>query len=80
MLNFFDTRDNGVVTRDDFGIEVANLDEIKTLAAKALAELAVDVLPGSVERELGVDVRDQAGRPVLMTELTFKAIVLEPQA
>jgi hypothetical protein len=49
---------------------------VKILAAKGLAELALDVLPGVSERCLGIDVRDSASNPVLTTELTFQARVL----
>jgi hypothetical protein len=41
----------------------------------SLAELAREVLPGSIERVLSVEVRD-ATRPVLRDVLTFEAIVL----
>jgi len=73
---YFDTRDDGEVVTDDVGIEVAGLETVKVLAAKGLAELAVDVLPGSSQRCLGIDVRDIHSEPVLTTELTFKARVL----
>jgi hypothetical protein len=73
---FFDSRDDGEVVTDDVGLEVADLDTVKKLAAKGLAELALDVLPGSYQRCLGIDVRDGRSAPVLTTELTFKAVVL----
>jgi hypothetical protein len=80
MRYFFDTRDEGVVVEDDAGSEVADLNEVKVLAAKALAELAAEVLPCSTQRCLGVDVRDAQGHPILTTELTFRAIVLKAAA
>ena len=73
---YFDTRDGADVVTDDVGLEVADLETVKVLAAKGLAELAVDVLPGSSERCLGIDVRDHHSEPVLTTELTFKARLL----
>jgi hypothetical protein len=76
---YFDTRDDGEVVTDDVGLEVADLETVKEIAAKGLAEIAVDVLPGSSERCLGVDVRDVDSRPVLTTELTFKARVFATQ-
>ena len=75
-LYYFDTRDDDEVITDDVGVEVADLETVKVIAAKALAELAVDVLPGSLERCLGIDVRDENSHPVLTTELTFKARLL----
>ena len=76
---FFDSRDDGEVVVDDVGLEVAGLEAVKVLAAKGLAELALDVLPGTSERCLGIDVRDNDSQPVLTTELTFQARVLVAQ-
>jgi hypothetical protein len=73
---FFDTRDDGELVRDNVGLEFPDLDTVRVQAAKSLAEMAVDVLPGSTERCLGVDVRDGADRAVLTTELIFKAFIL----
>ncbi len=73
---FFDSRDDGEVVVDDVGLEVAGLEAVKVLAAKGLAELALDVLPGTSERCLGIDVRGEDSEPVLTTELTFQARVL----
>jgi hypothetical protein len=75
MRYFFDTRDNGTFIEDDIGIEFADLDAVKTQAAVSLAELARDVLPGSITRELSVEVRDPF-QPILRDVLTFEAIVL----
>ncbi len=75
MLYFFDTRDNGTFIQDNVGLDLADLDVVKTQAALSLAELARDVLPGSIKRVLSVEVRD-ALQPVLRDVLTFEAIVL----
>jgi hypothetical protein len=75
-LFFFDTRDDGQIVRDDIGLNFPDLETVREQAAKSLAELAVDVLPRSTERCLGVDVRDRGNRAVLTTELTFKASLL----
>jgi uncharacterized protein DUF6894 len=75
MRYFFDTRDNGTLIEDDIGIDFADLDEVKTQAAVSLAELARDVLPGSIRRVLSVEVRDRF-QPILRDVLTFEAIVL----
>jgi hypothetical protein len=72
---FFDTRDNGTFIEDDVGIEFADLEAVKSQAALSLAELARDVLPGSITRVLSVEVRD-AIQPILRDVLTFEAIVL----
>lgn len=74
-LYFFDTRDNDDFVEDDVGVEYPDLETVKVEAATALAELARDVLPGSLQRKLAVEVRDEQG-PVLMALMTFKAVVL----
>jgi hypothetical protein len=70
---FFDTRDGGEVIVDDVGLDLAGLEQARTFAARSLAELAADVLPGATRRCLGVDVSDERHRPVLTTELTYEA-------
>jgi hypothetical protein len=74
-LYFFDTRDNSHFIRDDVGLELPSLRAARDQAALSLAELAHDVLPGSVARNLAVEVRDEA-QPVLMTLLTFEAVIV----
>ena len=74
---FFDTRDNDEFVEDDFGIEVDNLEAVKVEAARALAELARDVIPGSLKRILAVEVRDEQG-PVLKAVMTFVAVLIRP--
>ena len=76
-LYFFDTRDNDVFIEDDVGVELADMERVKEQAAVSLAEFARDVLPGSVRRDLAVEVRDER-RAVLQAKLRFEAIVLVP--
>lgn len=73
---FFDTRDDGEILIDDVGVELADLEAVKVMAAKGLVELALDVLPGKLQRCLGIDVRDEDSAPILTTELIFKAVIL----
>jgi hypothetical protein len=75
-LYFFDTRDDGETVIDDVGVELSGIAKAKVVAARSLAELALDALPGSTRRCLGVDVSDEQHRPVLTTELTFEARLL----
>jgi hypothetical protein len=72
---FFDTRDNDTFVEDDQGLEYSDLEAVKVEAARSLAELARDVLPGSMRRELAVEVRDDEG-PVLIARMTFEAVVV----
>ena len=71
---FFDTRDDEKFISDDIGVELPDVQAATKVAARSLAELALDVLPGTTTRRLGVDVRDDQKRDVLSTELTYKAV------
>jgi hypothetical protein len=74
MRYFFDTRQNGDLVRDDTGIELEGLDSASYEASRGLADLAWDALalPGQVRRDLGILVRDEAGREVLQALLSFE--------
>jgi hypothetical protein len=74
---FFDTRDESYFLSDDEGCDFPDLGAVKTEAARALAELARDVIPGHLQRRLAVEVRDEYG-PVMVAVLTFEALVLRP--
>jgi hypothetical protein len=67
---YFDTRDNDTFTPDDIGLEITSFDRVKAVASVAMADLARDVLPGSVVRNLAIEVRDNSG-PVLRVSLMF---------
>jgi hypothetical protein len=72
---FFDTRDDDRLLSDDEGLELPDMEAVKVQAAKSLAELAVDVLPCSIRRELAVEVRDER-QAVLKALVHFEAVVL----
>ena len=72
---FFDTRDGDSFIEDDYGQVLPDLETVKIVAAASLAELARDVIPGSLKRVLVVEVRD-GEQPVLEARLVFEAIVL----
>jgi hypothetical protein len=67
---YFDTRDNDTFTPDDIGLEITSFARVKAVASVAMADLARDVLPGSVVRNLAIEVRDNSG-PVLRVSLMF---------
>lgn len=58
---FFDARDNFNFVIDDIGVELPSLGHAKIEAARALAELAFEVVPGSLRRLLTIEVRDDGG-------------------
>ncbi len=72
---FFHTRDDGEFICGDVGQQLPDVKAASIEAARSLAELALEVLPGSMARCLGVDVRDDQQRDVLTTELTYKAVL-----
>ena len=74
-LYFFNTRDDGMFVEDEIGIEYPDLEAVKVEAVRSLAELARDVIPGQMKRELAIEVRDAFG-PVLWARMTFEAVVL----
>ena len=74
---FFDTRDNDSFVADEVGLEFPDLETVKEQAAVSLAELARDVLPGSVRRVLSVEVRDDRQQAVLIATMSFVEIVLQ---
>lgn len=70
---YFDTRDNDGFVADDSGHDLASVQIAKEEAARALVDLARDVLPAAVVRTLfnrPIDVRDDQG-PVLWAILRF---------
>lgn len=68
---YFDTRDNDVFVPDHTGLEVSSFEQVKFMASEAMADLAKDVLPGSIVRQLAIEVRNEGG-PVLRVSLSFE--------
>lgn len=73
---FFDAFDNGSLERDDVGVPLSGVDDVKIEATRGLIELASDILPGAIRRELAIHVRDEAGSAVLRTFLVFEMQIL----
>jgi hypothetical protein len=69
---YFDSRDGERFIADESGVELDGIDAARDLAAIGLAELAKDVLPGSVRRELAIEVRDEHREPLLKSFLVFE--------
>lgn len=74
---FFDSRDDDALTEDDVGIHCHDIEAVKLVAAKSLAEYAREVIPGSLKRVLSVEVRDALG-PVLRAMMHFETVILRP--
>jgi hypothetical protein len=73
---YFDCRDGDRFIEDDVGLDFDSIEQARDEATAALAGIAKDVLPGSLRRELSIEVRDEAKEPLLRTCLVFEAIRL----
>ena len=71
---YFDSHDGDQSIVDDIGVELPDIDAAKLEASRALTDLARDVVPGSIWRELCVSVRDELNRPILKVVMTFEVI------
>ena len=69
---YFDTTDGDSAIKDELGVELPNVEAAKTEAARTLAALAKDVLPGLAVRELVVSVRDETKTLLMRTVLRFE--------
>lgn len=69
---YFDVRDGDRFFRDDEGLELSTFERARAEATRALAEIAKEALPGAVQRELAIEVRDGSPGPVLRTSLWFE--------
>ena len=66
---YFDSRDGNSFICDEDGLEFPDLETARDQATAALADLVKDVLPGSVRRELAIEVRDEHKEALLRTSL-----------
>jgi hypothetical protein len=73
---FFDTRDDTRFIRDEDGLELRSLEEVRDEATRGLADLAREALPGASRRELAVEVRDESDYPVLRAALWFEVALV----
>ena len=60
-LYYFDSRDGENFIVDEDGLEFPDLETARDEATAALADFVKDVLPGSMRRELAIEVRDEQG-------------------
>jgi len=60
--------------RDEVGMELDGIEAARDEATRGLADLAKDVLPGSVRREVAVECRHEADHNVLRAALWFESI------
>ncbi len=73
---FFDSRDGDQYVRDEDGLELAGMQGARDEATAALRDIAKDAIPHSERRELAIEVRDEADRPIIRATLCFEVQVL----
>jgi hypothetical protein len=74
---YFDVRDGENFTRDNEGLDFDGIRQAQTEAARMLAEMMKEAMPDGSRCDMGVEVRDEAKRPLLKVQLTF---AVEPLA
>lgn len=74
---YFDTSDRDTFIKDEWGLELKGIEEARDHATEGLADLAREAIPGSLRRELAVEVREEADKRVIRASLWFEVAVLE---
>jgi uncharacterized protein DUF6894 len=69
---YFDIWNGDIVTQDDEGVECANDQAACKAAAKALLDLAKDILGETTGCELAIEVSDETKKPVCRVALQLE--------
>lgn len=82
MLYFFDVHDGDDFDPDEIGTDLPSMEAAKSMAARALVDLARDNTEALVSRRLTLEVRDAEGRDLfkiaLALELSEQASAQQP--
>ncbi|TPJ71847.1 hypothetical protein [Mesorhizobium sp. B2-7-1] len=73
MRFYFDTYEGGTLVRDEEGLDVVDLAAAKLQAAKAVVDVAKDLVPKVQIGTVAIHVRDTEGRVVCTAEVNFEA-------
>lgn len=68
---FFDYSHDGATTRDELGVELSSIEDVRSAALIALAEYFRDLAPFHPVQQLSISVRDQTDEPVFTLSLTL---------
>ncbi len=71
---FFDARNNGTLVVDEVGLDLDDLTAAEREAASALAEMADDMVAGSLRQQLTVEIRETLGTASLRVTLALELI------
>ena len=73
MRFYFDTYEGGILVSDEEGLDVVDLTAAKLQAAKAVVDVAKDLVPNLQIGTVAIYVRDSEGRVVCTAEVNFEA-------
>ncbi len=76
---FFDLFDGNNVVKDEFGDAFPQSQDAADLASGLLVDIAREVIRDRGGKDLGIAVRDEAGRDVYWAALMFRDAHLDPQ-
>jgi hypothetical protein len=68
---YFDVHEGDHFVPDEVGLVLPNLETARDQATRALAEIARDTLPGTLQREIAIEVKDETKVPLLRAGLSF---------
>ncbi len=68
---YFDVHDGEQFMADEEGSELDGVEAAQREATETLAALAASRLPKANRRDMAIEVRDEAGQPLLKTQLSF---------
>ena len=71
---YFDTDDGQISLQDLYGLELAGIDEARSLALKTLPHLAIETPPDSRLSNMSVTVRDDNGGLVLTATISIAVV------
>ena len=73
---FFDIHDGEMMTEDKDGVQLTDLEAVRTAAISVLPDIARDELPDGDAREFIVWVRDESDQRIFKASLTLQASFL----
>ena len=71
---FFDVRNNGTLVVDEVGLDLDDLMAAVREAASALAEMADDMVTGSLRQQLTIEIREALGAAALRVTLALELV------
>jgi hypothetical protein len=69
---YFDLHEADQFVRDDVGVVLPDIEAARDQATRALTEIARDTLPGTLRREIAIEVTDETRAPLLRAGLSFE--------